>query len=153
MEENVEEKIEKIGEKKDVRWKQRFQNYKKALDFLKRGIEIQKERELSELERGGIIHAFEFTQELSWKVLKDFIEEKGIGESIYGSKDAIRQALNRSLISEGETWMEMIKARNLSSNTYDEEDSLNLVKSITEKFTPCLSEMERKFDGLSKSEP
>ena len=138
-----------LTEPTDVRWKQRFQNYKKTLAFLRSGVELQKERALSELECGGVIQAFEFTQELSWKVLKDFIEEKGGGEKIYGSKDAIREAFNRGLISDGEIWMDMIKARNLSSHTYDEKDSINLVKDISEKFMPCFSALEMKLDDLA----
>ena len=135
-------------EKSDVRWKQRFSNYKKSLGVLKRGLELEKERELSELERGGFIQAFEFTQELSWKVIKDFIEEKGGGEKIYGSKDAVRQGLNRGLLSSGEIWMKMIEARNISCHTYDEAGSKNLVKNITENFIPCFVELENTLDAI-----
>lgn len=135
-------------EGEDVRWRQRFSNYRKALGFLRRGVGIQRERELSELERAGVVQAFEFTQELSWKLLKDFVEAKGGGDKIFGSKDAVRQAVNRGVISDGEVWMEMIKARNLSSHTYDEADSVNLVKAITERFVPCLSALEETLDAL-----
>ena len=137
-----------MDEKFDIRWKQRFFNYKNALSVLKRAVALQEERCLSELERRGLIQAFEFTQELSWKVLKDFIEEKGGGEKIYGSKDSIRQAINRDLISNGEKWMEMIEARNLSSHTYDESDSEKLSRKIIDDFVPCFIEMEKFFDEL-----
>lgn len=132
----------------DVRWKQRFHNYKRALATLRRGLDIQKERELSELERGGLIQAFEFTQELAWKVLKDFIEYSGGGEKIYGSRDAVRQAFNRGLISDGEIWMEMIRARNLSSHTYEESDSVRLARDITERFAPCFSALEATLNVI-----
>lgn len=132
----------------DVRWKQRFHNYKRALATLRRGLDTQKARELSELERGGLIQAFEFTQELSWKVIKDFIEYSGGGEKIYGSRDAIRQAFNRGLISDGETWMDMIRARNLSSHTYEEADSVRLARDITERFAPCFSALEATLDAI-----
>ena len=131
-----------------VRWKQRFHNYKRALATLRRGLDTQKARELSELERGGLIQAFEFTQELSWKVLKDFIEYSGGGEKIYGSRDAIRQAFNRGLIFDGETWMEMIRARNLSSHTYEEADSVRLARDITERFAPCFSALEATLNAI-----
>ena len=132
----------------DVRWKQRFHNYKRALATLRRGLDTQKARELSELERGGLIQAFEFTQELAWKVLKDFIEYSGGGEKIYGSRDAIRQAFNRGLIFDGETWMEMIRARNLSSHTYEEADSVRLARDITERFAPCFSALEATLNAI-----
>lgn len=132
----------------DVRWKQRFHNYQRTLATLRRGLDTQKARELSELERGGLIQAFEFTQELSWKVLKDFIEYSGGGEKIYGSRDAIRQAFNRGLISDGETWMDMIRARNLSSHTYEEADSVRLARDITERFAPCFSALEATLNAI-----
>ena len=133
-------------EKKDVRWKQRFQNYKKAFSVLKRALELQEERALSELERGGLIQAFEFVQELSWKVLKDFIENKGTAEKLYGSKDVIRQAASIGLISDGEIWMKMTEARNLSSHTYDEADAVELVWQITKEFAPCFFALEKTLD-------
>lgn len=137
-----------MNEKSDIRWKQRFSNYKKALGVLRRGLDLQKEREFSELERDGFIQAFEFAQELSWKVLKDFIEEKGTAEKIYGSKDSIRQALNRNLISNGETWMKMIEARNVSSHTYDEADSIELVRKISVEYIPCFIDLEKTLDAI-----
>lgn len=137
-----------MDKKTDIRWKQRFENFKNALAVMKRGIELRNERELTELERGGLIQAFEFTQELSWKVLKDFIDEKGSSEKIYGSKDAIRQALNRGLIENGEIWMKMIEARNESSHTYDMSDSVELENKIANEFMAYFIEMEKKFDEL-----
>lgn len=134
---------------KDVRWKQRFQNYKKAFSVLKRGLELQEERTLSELERGGLIQAFEFVQELSWKVLKDFIEDKGTSKKLYGSKDVIRQAASVGLISNGELWMKMIEARNLSSHTYDEADAVELVQQITKEFAPCFFALEKTFEQFT----
>ena len=137
------------SESPDIRWKQRFNNYKKALAMLRRGLCLQKTRELSELERGGLIQAFEFTQELSWKLLKDYLEYQGFS-GIIGSRDAYRNAFNRGLISNGDDWMKMLKAKNLSSHTYDEADSLKLEKDITERFEPCFSELEEKFSALAE---
>ncbi len=140
--------MESSGQVEDIRWKQRFQNYKKALSVLKRGLLLQKERDLSELERSGLVQAFEFTQELSWKVLKDYLEYQGTTE-IFGSRDAYRIAFNRGLISDGEKWLEMVKARNLSSHTYEEETSIKLVRDISETFSPCFLALEATFDNLS----
>ncbi len=136
-----------MTESEDIRWKQRFSNYKKALAVLRRGLALQKERGLSELERGGIIQAFEFTQELSWKVMKDYLEYQGF-TGIIGSRDAYRNAFNRALISDGEIWIDMIKARNLSSHTYDEADAEKLLALITDKFEPCFSALEKTLDAL-----
>ena len=131
----------------DIRWKQRFSNYKKALAILRRGIELKKTRELSELERGGLIQSFEFTQELSWKVLKDYLEYQGfIG--IIGSRDAYRNAFNRGLISDGEKWMELIRLRNLSSHTYDESDAVKLETEINGNIINLFSALETTLDAL-----
>ncbi|MBQ3670551.1 MAG: nucleotidyltransferase substrate binding protein [Treponema sp.] len=137
----------------DVRWKQRFENYKKALAVLRRGLEsVSPEKEVDEFQKLGIIQAFEFTQELSWKVMKDFITNSGGGEKIYGSKDAVRQAFNRSLISDGETWMDMIDSRNESSHLYDETTSDKIFSKISSLYLPCFSALEKTLSDLAGQE-
>lgn len=76
----------------DVRWKQRFSNYKKALSQLEAAVKLSQQRALTPLEKQGVIQAFEFTHELAWNVLKDFLEDQG-EQRIKGSKDATRAAL------------------------------------------------------------
>jgi len=85
----------------DIRWVQRFSNYKKALNQLKEAIDLMSQRALSNLEKQGVVQAFEFTHELSWNMMKDFLESKGNTE-IYGSKDATRQAFKYGLIIDGD---------------------------------------------------
>jgi nucleotidyltransferase substrate binding protein (TIGR01987 family) len=120
-------------ENQDIRWKQRFQHYVGAFEQLKNAFEIYKTRELTILENQGVIQAFEVTQELSWKVMKDFLEYQGYDE-IYGSKNAVRLAFNVKIISNGEIWMDMIKSRNLMSHTYDEDEMLKIIKIIFENY-------------------
>ena len=131
----------------DIRWKQRFSNYKKALATLMEGVELRKKRNLSNLERCGLIQSFEFTQELSWKVIKDYLEYQGF-VGIIGSRDAYRNAFNSGLISDGEKWMELIKLRNLSSHTYDESDALILETEICSNIITLFSALETKLDAL-----
>lgn len=135
----------------DIRWKQRFQNYKKALAELKSAVDLKKKRSLSRLERSGLIQSFEFTQELSWKVLKDYLEYQGF-TGIIGSRDAYRQAFNRNLITNGEMWIEMIKARNISSHTYEEAEAIKLESDILTQFMPCFFALEMTFDELCAKE-
>ena len=131
----------------DVRWKQRFSNYKKALATLRRGLQsINKDDD--EFRKLGIIQSFEFTQELSWKLMRDFIMYSGGGEHIYGSKDAVRQALSRGLISDGETWMDMIASRNESSHLYDELAALEVFCKIKGNYLPCFSALEETLNAL-----
>ncbi|GAA4464256.1 nucleotidyltransferase substrate binding protein [Nemorincola caseinilytica] len=105
-----------MTDNKDIRWLQRFSNYRKALARL--SMFIQK-KDLNELEEQGIIQAFEFTHELAWNVMKDHLSYQGI-VNITGSRDATREAFANGLITDGEGWMEMIKSRNISSHSYEE---------------------------------
>jgi len=104
----------------DIRWRQRFENFKGALAQLRNGAALARQRPLSELEQRGLIKAFEFTHELAWNVLKDYLEAEGI-VGIVGSRGAAREAFQKGLVHYGDTWMEMIRARHLSSHTYDRE--------------------------------
>jgi nucleotidyltransferase substrate binding protein (TIGR01987 family) len=119
----------------DIRWQQRFANYKRALAQLKNAVELSKQRALSQLEKQGVIQAFEFTHELAWNVLKDYLEDQG-NQNIKGSKDATREAFKVELIVDGEQWMAMIQSRNVSSHTYDEQIAEQLVTAIINDYFP-----------------
>lgn len=101
----------------DIRWKQRFQNYGKALYQLEQAVETYQNDE-RELIRAGIIQYFEFTHELAWKVMKDFLEYEGM-TGIVGSRSATREAFQKGLIEEGQAWMDMLETRNITVHAYD----------------------------------
>ena len=113
----------------DVRWQQRFSNFRRALVQLAEAVDLSKVRELSRLERQGVVQSFEFTHELAWNVLKDYLQDQG-NPDIKGSKDATRAAFKVELIADGEAWMAMIQSRNISSHTYDERTADLLVNAI-----------------------
>src|SRR3990167_1523928 len=117
-----------MHQKDDLRWKQRFSNYKKALAQLEKFIAQGK---LNELEEHGLIQAFEYTHELAWNVLRDYLIEQG-HINLYGSRDATREAFKLDLIHDGETWMEMIKDRNRTSHTYNQKTANQIVVNIKE---------------------
>jgi len=131
----------------DIRWKQRFQNYKKALTTLKNAAELAASRELTDLEKQGTIQSFEFTFELAWNVMKDYLEEQGI-TGIIGSKNAIRYAFNKGLIDDGEVWMDMVKDRNVASHVYDEETAEELFTAIKNIYYPELNKFAEKANTL-----
>ena len=135
----------------DLRWIQRFQNYRQALSRLTAAVKLSRERPLSELEQQGLIQGFEYTHELGWNVLKDYLEEQGF-VSIIGSKGATREAFKNGLVEDGEAWMDMIKARNLTSHTDKTEVAEDIVKDILGRFYPALIAMERRFVDLESSE-
>jgi nucleotidyltransferase substrate binding protein (TIGR01987 family) len=134
----------------DVRWKQRFENYQRALQNLTRGVALAQTRALSELEQQGLIQSFEFTHELAWNVLKDYLEEEGF-QDIAGSKTATRLAFKQGLIFDGDTWMDMIKARNLSSYTYNLEIAEKIVNDVQQRFHPAFLAMAARFQKSSHS--
>jgi nucleotidyltransferase substrate binding protein (TIGR01987 family) len=129
----------------DVRWQQRFANYKKALAQLKDAVELSEQRALSQLEKQGVIQAFEFTHELAWNVLKDYLQDQG-NQAIKGSKDATREAFKVELIADGEQWMAMIQSRNVSSHTYDEQIAEQLVTVIIKYYFPLFEVLQTEMD-------
>ena len=87
----------------DVRWRQRSSNFRRALARLVEAVELSGQRTLTDLERQGLIQAFEFTHELSWKTLKDFLASQGI-EELYGSSDTTREAFAQGLETQLQDW-------------------------------------------------
>jgi nucleotidyltransferase substrate binding protein (TIGR01987 family) len=117
----------------DIRWHQRFDSYKKALATLERGVAIAEERPFNELEEQGLIQGFEFTHELSWNLLKDFLEARGF-VAIHGSRDTTRIAFREGYIENGEVWMNMIESRNKSSHTYNTDTAQAIVQLILNSY-------------------
>jgi nucleotidyltransferase substrate binding protein (TIGR01987 family) len=133
----------------DVRWKQRFQNYRLALARLTEAVDLARQRGLSDLEKQGLVQAFEFTHEMAWNVLKDYLEEQGF-TGVIGSKGATRQAFKDGLIEDGEIWMEMIQARNQTSHTYNLDVAERIVRDVLGRFHPAFVTMEKRFLKLEK---
>ena len=133
----------------DIRWQQRFTNYLSALSALTEAVDLSRERPLSNLEQQGLIQAFEFTHELAWKVLKDYLEYQGIVDLV-GSRDASRSAFQNGLIEDGDAWMKMIEARNLTSHTYNLSVAQTVVESILVRFYPAFTLMSARFERLVK---
>lgn len=128
----------------DIRWQQRLQNYQRALAQLQKAVDLSKARDLSELEQQGLIQAFEFTHELAWKVMKDYLRSLGM-DTVLASRDSTRAAFAAELIADGEAWMDMILARNLSTHTYNLDTANNLVAKIAAIYTPLLIAFEKKM--------
>ena len=134
----------------DQRWQQRFENFRRALVRLDEAVQLSQQRPLTELERQGLIQAFEFTHELSWKTLKDFFAERGVGD-LYGSRDTTREAFSQGLILDGELWMQMIRHRNLSTHTYDEKTIADIVDAVTSAYLGAFLQLETTLLHLQAS--
>lgn len=133
----------------NIRWIQRLDSYSLALSSLRSAVELSERRELSELEQQGLIQAFEFTHELAWNLLKDFLEESG-AVGIYGSRDAVREAFKRGLIVDGEVWMRMIVSRNRSRHTYKRSTADEIALLIRTLYINEFVALESKMLSLKK---
>lgn len=131
----------------DIRWEQRFNNYLKALGQLSEAVRTAQCRNLSRLEQEGLIQRFEYTHELSWKVMKDYFEYQG-NHSLTDSRDAVREAFTNGIITESEVWMEMIKSRNLTSHTYDEGVAEAMTERIVSAYFPLFEAFRAKMQTL-----
>jgi nucleotidyltransferase substrate binding protein (TIGR01987 family) len=135
----------------DIRWIQRFKHFTKALLQLEQAVELSRTRALSDLEKQGLIQAFEYTHELAWKTLKDFLEDKGVS-NLYGSRDSTREAFKRGLIDDGEVWMDMIKSRNLSPQTYNQEIADAIAGRIVERYVTAFQQLLNRLNIIAEEE-
>lgn len=126
----------------DIRWIQRFYNFRKALNQLSAAIDLYRKRGLSDLEKQGLIQSFEYTHELAWNTLKDFLTEQGI-VGLIGSRDTLREAFQKQLITKGELWMETVKSRNKTVHSYDEETALDITERIIHEYFDLFLELNQ----------
>ena len=125
----------------DIRWKQSFSNYQKALGQLQKFVD---KGALSELEEQGLIKAFEYTYELAWSTLKDFLEFRGQSD-LFGSRDAIQKAFQLNLIEDGEGWMDMLKSRNRTSHSYNQETAREISNAVTTVYYALFQKLNKKL--------
>ena len=143
-------------EEKDIRWVQRFSNYRKALYKLGQAVSIVSEKmnwdeDVDDLLQEGLIQRFEYTHELAWKVMKDYAEYQGYTD-IKGSRDAIRKSLEMRII-DSPKWMESIEDRNQTSHNYDDETVKEIFKAVMNEYYPLFVKFEKEMLKLSGLEP
>ena len=126
----------------DVRWQQRFHNFRRVLKQLDEPMAVMQQRDLSKLEKQGVIQGFEYCYELGWNALKDFLVWQGI-DGIVGSRDTIREAFSKGLVSDGHGWMQMLTDRNRTSHTYNEETAEAILSNIQKQHHPLLKTLEK----------
>ena len=131
----------------DIRWKQRFSNFRKAIVQLRDAVATGKSRSLSKLEEQGLIQNFEYTYELGWNVLKDYLEYQG-EQDIKGSRDTIQKAFKSRLIEDGEGWMNMFRSRNLSTHTYNEDTAREIADLIINEYIILFEQLELTFQNI-----
>lgn len=127
----------------DIRWKQRFENFERALNVLNRTLLINSP---SEAEKGGIIQFFEISFELAWKVLKDYIENNG--EIVKSPRETLRKAYDTELIENGKAWLDGLDDRNLSTHAYDEVQINQIITRIRNIYHPELNALYLTFQKI-----
>lgn len=150
-------------ENQDIRWVQRFENYKKALVKLNDAMQnimadfksdeagnISTNAFLDDIIKEGMIQRFEYTHELAWNVMKDFLVASG-NTNVFGSKDATREAFSAGIITKGEVWMDMINSRNKTSHTYNEQIADEIFFKIMHEYHVLFVEFANKMELLSQS--
>ena len=133
----------------DVRWKQRFENYKRALNQLETALHEYADTNL-DIIKEGIIQRFEFTHELAWKLMQDILQSEGVVD-ILGSRTATRMAFNRGLIQQGDIWLEMVKNRNITVHTYDEKILAQEFSKIMTLYLPLFLQFKQRVEQLCQN--
>lgn len=135
----------------DTRWIQRLNNYDKALERLSKAADILSTNKIlgddvDDLLKEGLVQRFEYTQELAWKVMKDYEEFQGYTD-IQGSRDAIRKALQMGII-DSKMWMETIASRNVTSHCYDETEFNEVLNHIISQYLPIFKTFAIKMNKI-----
>lgn len=127
----------------DIRWIQRFSNYKKAFAQLS---EFIAKDELNKFERQGLIQCFEYTFELAWKTMKDYLEEQGYDAGT--PRRTVQLAFRSNLVSDGHLWIDALAKRNLMAHTYEENRVLEAEKLIRTEYFQMMKALYFTLEGL-----
>jgi nucleotidyltransferase substrate binding protein (TIGR01987 family) len=130
----------------DVRWQQRAESFAKAAALLRRALSDGPDA-LNDLEKEGTVQRFEFTVELAWKTLKDYLEHSGVQLASVTPKSVIKAAFAARLIPDGQLWIDMLNERNLLSHMYDEALLEKGLQHIHERYLPAMEQLLQFFDG------
>jgi nucleotidyltransferase substrate binding protein (TIGR01987 family) len=131
---------------KDIRWKQRFQNYAKALQQLREAVAKTK---LDRLQEQGMIQCFEYTCELAWKTLQDFLAEARGYTDVRGPRPVLEQAFADGIIAAGTQWLAMLKDRNQTSHLDDAKAVQQVLGRIRTTYFPLFTSLEVMFKEQS----
>ena len=129
----------------DIRWIQRFNNYRKALARLGEAVALAEERDLSDLEQQGLIQGFEFTFDLAWKTLQDYLRHRKRPNDNGGPNVIIEQALADGIIKGDEVWKAMKKSRDLTSHSYDGETADDIAENILDTYHGLFIQLETRL--------
>jgi nucleotidyltransferase substrate binding protein (TIGR01987 family) len=131
------------------RWIYRFDNFKRAFILLREAMDIKASRTLSQLEKEGVIQRFEYSWDLAWKTLKDFLEHEGIIISPITPSNTLKCAYEAGIIQNGDVWMRALDARNKMAHSYNFATFEAVISQIETDFIHILEQLY--LDFLAKS--
>ena len=122
----------------DIRWKQRFQNFDRAFVLLRQALE-NAPAALNALEKEGVIKRFEYSFELAWKAMKDYLEESGVVFPTVTPRQVLKDAFAAKILADGQVWIDMLDHRNLLSHTYNFASFEVAVEAIAARYLPAMA--------------
>jgi len=121
----------------DIRWKQRLQNFDRAFVLLRSGLASKDLDAFTDLEREGLIQRFEYTYELAWKTLRDYLEDSGVVVSPVTPRNVIKEAFAAKILTDGQTWIDMMLDRNRLAHTYDFHTFTSVLEAVVKRYFPA----------------
>lgn len=126
----------------DIRWRQRFENFDRALGLLREALADGQEN-LSPLEQEGATQRLKYTLELAWKCMKDYLGDSGVTISPATPRQVIKEAFVAKIITDGQTWIDMLNHRNLLSHTYDFAVFEEAIRATADRYLPTLQSLHQ----------
>ena len=124
----------------DIRWKQRYQSFDRALALLREPVDGGIER-LSDLEKEGTTQRFKVALELAWKTMKHYLEDGGLVLTPLTPKNVVKEAFASHLVEDGQVWVDMLDHRNLLSHTYDRAEFQRAVEALRDRYLRALTDL------------
>ena len=138
------------GSHPKARWRYRFDSYSRALELLREGAAQAETAGLSELEKEGLVQRFEYTWELAWKLLKDYLEAEGVVLETVTPRATVRAAFSAQLITDGDAWMRALDARNAMSHTYDPSSFERVVGDLQAEYLGLFEALYARLEPLAR---
>lgn len=126
---------------------QKIENYHHAMAQLEEAVAVYSRDRGDSLYRDGLIQRFEFTVELAWKSLKEFLEDQGTVLSITSPRAVLKDAYAAGVIMDADVWDEIIRSRNVTSHVYDEKTAIEVADRVCNTYLPVLKKLDNFYRG------
>ncbi len=135
----------------DSRYKQRFAHFERALTLLRDAVEPGTAA-LSALEREGVVQRFEYTFELAWKTLKDYLGHEGMSVIPTTAQQVFKEAAKSNIITDERIWIAMLDHVAFLAHTYEALRFEQAVDAIASRYVPALTSMYGWFEQRQAAE-